>query len=666
MEENNILGKEKISKLLFKFSIPCVMGLLISAFYNIVDQIFIGNSSLGYLGNAATGISFPIICIANAFAWCIGDGAASFLSICTGRKDTNSIHKCVGTGISATLMISLILMLICLVFQKPLMILFGASDQTLTMSLDYFRIIVVFFPFYLLLNVMNSMIRADGSPTYAMFAMCMGAILNIILDPIFIFMLDLGIKGAAIATVIGQVASFITCSLYFFKPKNFILTKHSFLVDFGILKNLVILGGATFITQISIVVMFILSNITLFHYGALSKYGSDIPISVFSIQTKVYTIVSNIVVGIALGSQPILGYNYGAGKIDRVKETYKLLITSSICVGIIATLIFELCPQIVINIFGKGNELYHEFALKMFRIYLSFSLFTCLVKMTAIFFQSIGKSIQAMVSSVIRDIICFVLFTITFSYFLEVKQPGNGINGILFAAPMSDLVAVIVAFILTFNFFKSLKSIEIKSEENIVIKPSKPGTIITIARQHGSYGKQIGKLVAEKLNIPFYYKEMTALAAKESGLDKEFISDINQNSPTLFHQLYLSTNVVQQAVIAQEKIIQKIANNGECVIVGRAADYVLRDYDDVIKIFLYAPKEVRIKNVMEMYQDTYDQAKEHINKSDEARASYYRSISGKEWKDISNYDLCLDTSLGKEAISKIIVEYIENRNKIKS
>lgn len=661
MTENRILGTEKISKLLLRFSVPCVMGLLVSAFYNIVDQIFIGNSSLGYLGNAATGISFPVICIANAFAWCIGDGAAAFLSICAGREDHDSTHKCIGTGISTTLLISVILMVICLIFQKPLMMMFGASDQTLTMALDYFQIIVVFFPCYLLINVMNGMIRADGSPTYAMVAVCAGAIINIILDPIFIFVCDYGIKGAAFATVIGQFVSFVISVVYFWKPKTFRLQKQSFRIDFDILRHLITLGGSTFITQISIVVMSVLSNMTLFHYGELSKYGSDIPISAFSIQTKVYTIVNNIVVGIALGSQPILGYNYGAGNMKRVKETYRLLFISSLCVGMIATALFELCPQMIIRIFGTGNALYQEFSLKMFRIYLSLSLFTCFIKMTSVFFQSIGKSIQAMISSVIREIVCFVLFTITLCYVFENQEAGQGIYGILFAAPLSDLVAMIIAVSLTVRFFRSLKTAEVVEDKAVGIQPSKAGTIITIARQHGSGGKQIGKLVAEQLHIPFYYKEVTALAAKESGLAKEFISDINQNAPALFHQLYLSTNVVQQAVLAQEKIIQNIAKQGTCVIVGRAADYVLRNYDNVVRIFLYAPKDVRVQNVMEMYGDTLDEAKANIVHSDEARASYYRNISGREWKNVDNYDLCLDTSCGKEQVTKTILAYLANR-----
>ena len=660
-QENRILGEESIPKLLLKFSIPCVMGLLISALYNIVDQIFIGNSELGYLGNAATGVSFPIICIANAFAWCIGDGAASFLSICGGRNDTDSAHKCVGGGITATLVISIVLSIVCEIFSEPLMRMFGASDQTVGMAVEYFRIVAAFFPFYLLLNVMNSMIRADGSPTFAMVAMLVGAITNIILDPVFIFLLKWGIAGAAWATVIGQVASFLMCAVYFFRPKSFKLTKKSFLPERGILRTTISLGAATFFTQISIVVMSLVCNMILFRYGELSVYGPDIPISVFSIQTKVYTIVCYIVTGIVLGGQPIFGYNYGARKMDRVRETYRLVLISSLVVGIGATLIFQLCPQVVINLFGAGNELYQEFAVRTFRIYLSLCSITCLVKLTAVFFQSIGKSIRAVVASMIRDIICFTPLAIGLPYIMERNEAGAGIQGILYAAPIADAVALVVVVVLTMSFFRSLKEEE-KQEiavDTAAIKSSRKGVIITIAREHGSAGKQIGKLVAERMQIPFYYKEVTALAAQESGLDREFIADINRNSPNILHQLYLSTNVVHQAVVAQEKIIRKIADHGSCVIVGRAADHVLRDYDDVVRVFLHAPKEFRVANIMEMYGDSHDDAAVNIAHSDEARAAYYRNISGKNWGDPHNYDLCLDASIGRKACVELICSYVK-------
>ena len=455
-QEIRSLGEEKIPKLLLKFSIPCVMGLLISALYNIVDQIVIGNSELGYLGNAATGVSFPVICIANAFAWCIGDGAASYLSICSGRQDADRAHKCVGTGITVTTIISLVLALICLGFAEPLMRLFGASDQTVSMAVEYFRIIAAMFPCYLLLNVMNSMIRADGSPAYAMAAMLAGAIINLILDPVFIYILKWGIGGAAWATAIGQIASFLLCGAYFFRPKGFKLTGRSFIPDRAVLKEVVSLGAATFVTQISIVVMTLVCNITLAHYGALSRYGQDIPISVFSIQTKVYTVVGNIVTGIVLGGQPIFGYNYGAGKLDRVRQTYRIVLLSSITVGLTATLIFQLCPQIVINLFGAGDELYMEFAIKTFRIYLSLVTVPCLVKMTTVFFQSIGKSVQAVVTSLIRDIVCFTPLALCLSAVLEQQASGSGINGILFAAPLADAVAAAVILCLSVSFFRKL------------------------------------------------------------------------------------------------------------------------------------------------------------------------------------------------------------------
>ena len=432
------------------------MGLLISSFYNIVDQIFIGNSELGYLGNAATGVSFPILCIANAFAWCIGDGAASFLSICAGRNDGENAHKCVGTGITVTTLISLCLMAVCLIWAQPLMSLFGASAQTLSMAVDYFRIIVLFFPCYLLMNVTNSMIRADGSPAYAMAAMLIGAVVNIALDPLFIFVFKWGIVGAAWATVIGQVLSFLVCMLYFLRPKTFRLTLKSFLPDQKVLSTVVALGGSTFITQLSIVVLSLVSNMTLAKYGAMSVYGPDIPISVFNIQTKVYTIVSNIVVGVVLGGQPVFGYNYGAGNMQRVRQAYRLVLRITLLVGFLAVALFELWPQGVIRIFGAGDGLYMDFSVKTFRIYLSLTVVTCLVKMTSVFFQAIGKPGHAMLTSLVRDILCFTPLALLLPYLLEQNAPGSGIYGILYAAPISDLAALTAILTLTIPFFRKL------------------------------------------------------------------------------------------------------------------------------------------------------------------------------------------------------------------
>ena len=659
MDENRMLGERPIPQLLFKFAVPCVLGLLIGAFYNIVDQIFIGHSSLGYLGNAATGISFPIICIANAFSWCVGDGAASYLSICSGRRDTESAHKCVGTALTATTLISLVLALVGLVFCEPLMKLFGASPATLTMAGDYFRITALFFPAYCLMCIMNSIIRADGSPNFAMVTLIVGAVLNIVLDPVCIFLLDWGIKGAAIASVAGQTASFLLSVVYFFKPRTFRLKKSSFRMDRGMLRSLVTLGGSTFIIQISVVVMTLLSNITLSKYGALSIYGSDIPLSAFSIQTKVYTIVNNIAVGIALGGQPILGYNYGARKLDRVRHTYRLILLSTSVLGVAASAAFLLCPEVIIGLFGKQDPLYMEFASKSFRICLGLSFVTCFVKISSIFFQSIGKAVQAMIASVIRDLFCFVTFTLVLCNLFEARQAGSGIYGILFAAPLSDLAAGLTVVVLTVYFFKQLKTEFPPLREQAAIQPSRPGTVITIARQHGSRGKQVGELVAQKLGVPCYCKDFAALVAGDGGLSSEFISEEHEDTNSLLRQFYLSAQVVQQSIIAEDRVVQRIAEQGSCVVVGRAADYMLRNHPNVVRVFLHAPEQVRIRNIQEMYGDSPEEARVNMLRSDESRSAYYRSISGGEWMDLKNYDLCLDTSAGRELAAETIVGYVE-------
>lgn len=663
--QNRMLGEEKISKLLIKFSIPCILSLLISALYNIVDQIFVGNSELGYLGNAATGIVFPILIIAQAFAWCIGDGSAAYLSICQGKKDTQNSHRCIGTGITITLILSVIMLALCAVWKEPLLRLFGASDQTIGMAMEYFTIVLCFFPAFMLMNMMNAVIRADGSPAVSMASMSLGAILNIILDPIFIFALNWGIAGAAWATVIGQTFSFLVSVLYFFRTKSFRLTKDSFVPHFKIFSNALKLGASSFITQMSIVVISLVCNIMLAKYGALSIYGQDIPISVISIETKVFTIVINIVVGIVLGGQPILGYNYGAGKYKRVKETYRTILIATLAVGIVSTLIFEICPQAVIHIFGSGNDtLYLEYARRTFRIFLSLVIFTCVIKMSSIFFQAVGKPFMAVIASLTRDIVCFVPLVILIPSIYERNQAGSGVNGILFAAPAADIIGMIVAVCLTIHYFKTMESNKNPEpvQENAVIRPSHKGVIITIAREHGSCGKRIAQLAAERMGIACYYKEITALAAQEIGLDRHFVSDINENSPEFLRSLYLSTSVVQQAIVAQEQIIRKIADFGSCVIVGRAADYVLSDYPDVVRIFIYAPKEYRVKKVMEMYGDTEEAGRKSIAQSDAARSAYYNSISGGEWGNPHGYHLCIDSSCGVDAAVNIICDYIKLRD----
>lgn len=651
------LGEEKINKLMLRFSLPCIMSLLVSSLYNIVDQIFIGNSKLSALGNAATGVVFPIFILAQAFAWCFGDGCAAYLNICQGKSDAENAHKAIGSSITASFLAGVLMIAVIYPFKIPILTLFGASENTLPYAIEYLHVILGMIPIYILCNMMNSVIRADGSPTWAMASMLAGAATNLILDPIFIFSLDMGMTGAALATVIGQGVTFVMTLIYFTGTKTFKLTKRSFLPKRDSIRKIVELGVSTFLTQIAIVVVAILCNVQLATYGAMSKYGADIPIAIISIQSKIFTIVINLVVGIVLGCQPIISFNIGAKKYDRVKELYQKILRCVIIIGVVFTAVFELVPDFVIGIFGTPSNIpnpdaYWEFGRKTLRIFMSLTAISCIIKMNSIFFQAVGKPIHAVISSMVRDMVCFTpLIIILPAIFKSVET-------ILYVAPISDLIAMAVTTYLSVSFIRSLHTSSSEDVAEPILKPSGKGVIITIAREHGSSGKQIGRIVAERLGIPFYYKEMTALAAKECGYDKEFISDINSNAPAILHNLYLGTDVIQRAIVAQDTAIKRIAEQGSCVIVGRAADHILRECEDLLRVFIYAPEEYRIGRIMEVYGDTYEEAKKHIRRSDDARASYYKQVSGLSWGDRRNYDLIVNSSIGLEESADLICSYV--------
>ena len=652
------LGKGRINKLMLKFSIPCILSLLISSLYNIVDQIFIGNSELGTLGNAATGVVFPIFIIAQAFAWCFGDGCAAYLNICQGRNKPENAHVAVGGSILVSFVCGLLMVAVVYPLKRPILDLFGASENTMGLAVEYLNIVLAMLPIFILCNMMNSVIRADGNPLWAMVTMLTGAVVNIILDPVFIFGCGWGMKGAAAATAIGQGATFLLTVGYFFKTKTFKLCKKSFLPKFKILGTVAQMGASTFVTQLAIVIVAILCNVQLSKYGALSPYGEDIPLAVIAVESKIFTVVINLVVGIVLGCQPIISFNMGAKKYDRVKELYRKIILCSVVIGLAFTLLFELAPEFVIGLFGKpsGGEdpaLYWEFGKKTLRIFLSLITISCLIKVNSIFFQAAGKPAWAVVSSLIRDVVCFVPLIIVLPIFF------SNVETILYVAPISDFIAMIVTAVMSVSFVKSLRMDKAESASTeTVLKPSRKGVIVTIAREHGSSGKQIGQILARKLGVPFYYKEMMALAAQESGLHKEFIEGINNNCPAMLQSLYLSTEVVHLAVAAQEKVIKRIAENGSCVIVGRAADYVLKDEEDVLRVFVYAPEEFRIGRIMEVYGDTPTDAAKNIKRADAARACYYQQISGLTWGDRRNYDLFINSSMGLEESAEVIYQHI--------
>lgn len=452
---NQYLAEAPIGRLMLKFSVPCILSLLVSSLYNIVDQIFIGRG-VGYLGNGATNVVFPITVIALAIALMIGDGCAAFLSLCQGKKDNEGAQKSVGNAVALLIVSSVILLILFAVCRDGILSAFGATENNLSYAQDYFNVIVIGIPFFVFTNGMNSIIRADGSPKFAMISTLVGCVINIILDPVAIFVLKWGVTGAALATIAGQIVSAVLAVYYLFHTNTFKLKKSSFAPKARYLKKILPLGISSFLTQLSIVVIMGVMNSTLVKYGAMSEYGADIPMTVMGIVMKVFQIVIAVVVGIAAGSQPIVGFNYGAGHYDRVKKIYKTMITAEVTVGIIATLLFELFPVQIISLFGSENGLYNQFAILSFRIFLSTLTLCCVQKATSIFLQSLGKPVMSMSLSLLRDFILSVPLVLLLPL-------AYGVIGPLYSGPIADLVSFAVTAVMMVCVFKKLPSESVKT-----------------------------------------------------------------------------------------------------------------------------------------------------------------------------------------------------------
>ena len=652
---NQFLGTAPVGKLLRMFAIPCILSLVIQALYNIVDQIFIGNAGYLPFGNTATGIVYPLTVIALAIGVCIGDGTAATISINQGRGQTQGTARSVGTGLTLGLAISLVLMALSFIFVKPILQFFGASGDAaifLPDAVEYSTWIIAGFPFFIVGCLLNPIVRADGSPKFAMFAMAAGAVLNIILDPIFLYAAHMGMTGAALATFIGQV---VTCLLevgYLFKLKSFRLTVKDCVPDFRAFGATLKLGVSSFLTQFCIVIIAVVNNIIFSAYFVGTVQNAQ---GIFNVAFKIFGIVISIAIGVTAGAQPIFGYNYGAQKYDRVKATLWRVLITTIIVGVVATVLFETVPEFLLSLFGYSTASDNTaaeiaFGVNAFRIYMGLILVTCLIKSLSIFFQAIGKPVSATVISLLRDVVFIVPLAITL--------PLISTDAFMWSSPLSDLLTAVVAAVLLVVTLRQMRpnaqaaavSGEVKP---VALQPSHPGLIITIAREHGAGGRVIGKKLAEKLGVPYYDKEITALAAEESGLAAEYIHDLEKKT-SIMYNTYLATTVNQTAIAAQAAVLRKIADQGACVIVGRAANVVLADYQP-FRIFIYAPMAYRVARVRRTYEDTLEKAKANIKRADDRRAKFYQTVTGQAWADATNYDLVLDGSVGEDAAVDAIV-----------
>lgn len=459
METNQFLGTEHIGKLMRKYAVPCIISLLVGALYNIVDQIFIANAAyLGSYGNAANTVVFPLTVIALAIAVMIGDGCCAFVSLSLGKKEPENAKKSVGNSVVLVVAASLILCAVYLLFDNQIITMFGGTinAETYRHSKEYFFYISLGIPFYMFGQAMNPVIRADGNPRFAMISTLLGAVLNIILDPVFIFVFQWGMMGAAVATVIGQIATAVLSVWYLFNMKTIRPGKSDYRMDWAISRKALVLGLCSFLSQISLVASMAAINNMIRKYGAAdSVFGQEqfaqIPMAVVGIVMKFFQIVISIVVGMAAGCIPIVGYNMGAGFSKRVKELFTKLLTAEATVGAVALIIVEFFPKQLIMLFGAANEsvYYTDFAMKAFRIYLCMMVFACVNKACFIFLQAMGKAVASTMLSMVREIV----FGVGFALLLPVIF---GLDGVLYSMPVSDILTFVISLFLIVHTYKEL------------------------------------------------------------------------------------------------------------------------------------------------------------------------------------------------------------------
>lgn len=458
MEKSNesYLATEKVGRLMGKYAIPCVISLLVGALYNIVDQIFIANASyLGSYGNAANTVVFPLTVIALAIAVMIGDGCCAFVSLSLGKKKIKDAGCSVGNSILLAILSSLVLCTVYLIFSNQIINMFGGTvnEETFRCSKEYFFWISLGIPFYMFGQAMNPIIRADGSPKFAMISTLTGAIINMILDPIFIFIFKWEMMGAAVATVTGQIATALLAVWYLCHTKTVRLMKKDFRLNGDIVRRTLVLGICSFLSQISLVAAMAAINNMIRKYGAMDEIFSQtqyaqIPMAVVGIVMKFFQIVISIVVGMAAGCIPVVGFNMGAKLNNRVKQLFTKLLLAETFVGVISFIIVEVFPLQLIGIFGAANEssYYTSFAIKSFRIYLCMIIFACVNKAAFIFLQAMGKAVASTMISMVREIIFGVGFALLLPAFF-------GLDGVLYSMPVSDiLTAVISAVVITMTY----------------------------------------------------------------------------------------------------------------------------------------------------------------------------------------------------------------------
>ncbi|MDO4338958.1 MAG: MATE family efflux transporter [Eubacteriales bacterium] len=650
METAEFLGTEKIQKILFRLAPPVMLAQLIQALYNIVDSLFVGKFSDS--GLTALSIVYPIQLLMIALAVGTGVGINTVMAAKLGTGEKEKANEYAGVGTFLALVLWILFAVICWWIMPNFARMSTSDPAIITDIISYGRIVSVFSFGLFLESIWTKVLQATGDMKTPMLAQIIGAAVNIVLDPLLIFgMFGLprsGIVGAAIATVTGQIAAALIVMKKGCRksPAKEVYPHH--------IREIFRLGTPNILMQSAYTFYILGLNLILSSF-------SDQAVTALGLYYKWQTFFF-----IPLGAMqtcivPVVSFNYAAKNIDRCKKTLSVSVCFGLALMSLGTLCFVFVPAQMLRVFTSDAAVIEIGKIGFRIIGISFlPMVTSLI--FPVFFQAVGFSLKSSLLTVIRTVILFVPLGYLFSRF--------GLNWFWLTFPVTECITSAVGAVFYRQFLQKayvkMPKADTPAEEAApALKLSEPGVIITIAREHGSSGKQIGRLAAQKLGIPFYYKEMIAIAAHESGLDREFISNLHKEAPEILHNLYLSTKVVQYAIVAQNRIIRKIADNGSCVIVGRAADHMPKDYDNVVRVFIHAPEEYRISRVMEVYGDTLKEAGRNIRRSDKARAAYYKHISGDRWGDAGHYELTIDSSVGIEETADIILQYVSDyKNKM--
>lgn len=643
--EAQLFGQEKVWKILLKMAPPVMLAQLIQALYNIVDSLFVGRYA--ETGLTALSIIYPLQLLMMALAIGTGVGINTGMAARFGVGKTAEAREFAGIGTPLAGVLWLIFAVVTWLWMPAYARLSSSSPEVVAEVIVYGRIVCVFSFGLFFESIWTKILQARGDMKTPMVAQILGAVTNIVLDPLLIFGLfglpSLGIAGAAIATVVGQmVAALVVMNKgYHSSPKLAVYPRRIAEIFHLGIPNILMQSAYTFYILGLNLILSDFSDQAVTALGLYYKWQTFFFIPLSAMQTCIV---------------PIVSFNYASRRIHRCKVTLMTAILFGMALMAVGTLCFETIPAPMLRMF-TSDERVVEIGRWGFRwIGISFlPMVTSLV--FPVFFQAVGAAVKSSILTVVRTVVLFVPLGALFSLL--------GLKSFWLTFPVTETLTSLLGLVYYRQFlahpYVSQAPMLDQAHPAEVIQPSHPGVILTIAREHGSGGKEIGRQVAQRLGIPFYYKEMTALAAQESGLDREFISGLNHNAPKVLYNLYLSTRVVRLAVVAQHRILERIAENGSCVIVGRAADYVLQDHQEVVKLFIRADREYRVGRAMEVYGDTREEAEENIRRSDRARAAYYHHISGKRWGEAENYDLVVDSTGGVQQAVEEILQYLAEK-----